>query len=443
MKWFRLLLFLKICLNAHEIEIALKTKREKPLVYLTQIHLPSSEYDWRYFEELREVFHFDLDHSGFMSLMPSNVEWEESISWSDIRSHFDLGKWKARKASYVIAVQEVKNRLQVIVFDCMKGTSKKYLDLALVGKLEQDRREIHRIADAIQKDLFGVEGIASSKILYSKRYKLNDAWNSEIWICDSDGANSSSVIADQGYCVCPHFFPTAMGLQNHFYYISFEGGQSKIYSSSLETKEKQMVVSLRGNQVLAAMNQQGNLIAFITDIAGRPDLFVQPINTQGKSVGRPRQLFSAPRATQASPTFSPNGKEVAFVSDRDGPPRIYVMTVSNPKDTKKAQPRLLTRRNRENTSPVWSPDGKKLAYSAKVDGIRQIWVYDFETDEETPVTTGPLNKENPSWAKDNVHLVYNTEDDDVCELYRIHIEDKEPVLILAGSEQKRFPSWSR
>lgn len=452
MKWCSLQLYLKICLKiqvflfctgfARELEIGLKTQHQKSFVYLTRLHLSSSEYDWRYFDELRDVFQFDLQHNGLMSVVPTNIEWEDAISWSDVRSHFNVKDWRERNIPYVVAVQVVDHRLQVIVFDVQRGSAKKYPDLAMMGKLGVDRGFVHQVTDMIQADLFGVEGIASLKILYSKRYKVNDAWLSEIWVCDSDGANSHPVIADQGYCISPNFFPSSMRLQNHFYYVSFQEGQSKIYSSSLETKEKELFVSLRGSQALPAMSMKGNMIAFITDTAGRPDLFVQSVNAQGKAIGRPRQLFSAPRSTQASPTFSPDGKEIAFVSDRDGPPRVYVMSVLGPKETKKPAMRLLTKKNRENTSPAWSSDGTKIAYSAKVDGVRQIWIYDFETEEERPITSGPANKENPSWAPDNLHLIYNTEDSDVCEMYRIHIEDKEPILIGAGSEQKRFPSWN-
>ena len=75
--------------------------------------------------------------------------------------------------------------------------------------------------------------------------------------------------------------------------------------------------------------------------------------------------------------------------------------------------------------------------------IQQIWIYDFLSDEEMPLTTGPENKENPSWAPDSFHLVYNTESDDVCELYVIHLNQGEPIQISKGPEQKRFASWQQ
>lgn len=424
------------------LEVSLPTRAYKTPVYLTQLHVPSSEFDWRYFDELRQVLEYDLNVNGFSTVVSGRNVLEESMQWPDVRSNFDVSCWKKEQIPYVLTIQVSQNRFQLIVFNIAKESSKKYPDIVLSGKLAKDRSEIHRLADAVQKDLFGVEGIASLKIVYSKRYKIEDDWTSEIWVSDSDGANARRVISEKGYCMSPCFFPSNGSQGEDFFYVSFHEGQSKIYRSSLNQSSGESMISLRGSQVLPAITRKGDQMAFITDVAGRPDLFIQNLDARGKMVGKARQLFSAPRSTQASPTYSPDGKQIAFVSDKDGVPRVYLIEVLSAKETKRPSPRLLTKMNRENTSPAWSPDGTKLAYSAKVDGIRQIWMYDFATQVESPITTGPENKENPSWAPDSLHLVYNTETDDCCELYRIHVQQKDPILISKGSDQKRFASWS-
>lgn len=435
-------ILLPLALFSESLEVALPTKSAKTPLYITRLHVPSSEFDWRYYDELRQVLEFDLNANGFSSVMEINDSLEESLQFPDVRTHFDLNSWKKERVPYVLCIQVLQNRLQLVVFNIAKESSKKYPEFVLSGKIEKDRLEMHRLADAVQKDLFGVPGISSLKILYSKRYKEDDAWRSEIWVCDADGANDHRVISEKGYCLSPGFFPPFGSQKEDFFYVSFQDGQSKIYRSSLTQSSGELMILLRGSQVLPAITRNGDQIAFITDVAGRPDLFIQNLDGRGKMVGKARQLFSAPRATQASPTYSPDGKQIAFVSDKDGAPRIYLIDVLGPKDTKRPNPRLLTKMNRENTSPAWSPDGSKLAYSAKVDGVRQIWIYDFASQTETPVTLGPDNKENPSWAPDSLHLIYNTETEDRCELYRVHIHQKEPILISKGSDQKRFASWS-
>lgn len=426
------------------IEVALPTRSNVKPLYMSRIHTDPIEWDWRYYDELRSVLEFDLNNSGIASIVPIKQELEDLFDWSDLRKEFQLEKWAKERFPYVLAIEVNSLQLSLTAFDIEQGTAKKYPPISLSGRIETDRRTVHRLADALQKDLFGIEGIASLRILYAQRERNKESdglsWVSEIWISDSDGANTRQLTSEKGYCLTPIFLPKK-GEDPEFIYAFNNEGQSKIFRACLSKPQGQPSIALRGNQALPAVSKKGNQIAFISDVAGRPDLFLQTLDSKRQMLGKARQLYSSPRATQASPTFSPDGKKIAFVSDKDGSPRIYTIDILDPKDTKRAKPFLLTTRNRENTSPAWSPNGKKLAYSAKVDGVRQIWIYDFETNEETQLTTGPETKENPAWAPDSIHLVYNTETDERSELYLLNLFQPDPVQISKGPGQKRFPSW--
>lgn len=442
--------FFPLLLCARELEVALETRSPLKPVYVSRLYTPPSEYDWRYFDELRNVLEFDFGASGFFSLFPKRDELEDAFHFPDARAHFDLAPFRKEKIAYAVAIQVFQNRFSAAAFNLEKGTSKKYPEFPLTGRIEEDRVRIHRLYDAIQKDFVGIEGIASCRILYAQRVKNEGKgadWISEIWICDSDGVNSRQLTHEKSYCLSPGFLPNSSASDPAFFYVSEKIGQSKIYAASLSRsgvkEEAKRLVDLRGNQALPSISAKGSQLAFITDVAGRPDLFVQNFDPKGNPVGKARQIYTSARATQASPTFSPDGKRIAFVSDKDGPPRIYVMPIPDPKETRRLPPRLLTKKNRENTSPAWSPDGTKLAYSATVDGVRQIWVYDFATEEETQLTSGPEKKENPSWAPDSFHLLYNTETNDASDLYLIDLNSRTPLQITKGPGQKRFPAWER
>jgi len=433
-----------ISLWSENLEVSLATRSNVKPLYMSRIHTDPTEWDWRYFDELRSVLEFDLNQSGMASVAPLAQELEDLFDWSDVRKNFKIEKWSKERFPYVLAIEVGAKQFTLTAFDIEKGTSKKYPSIALAGRIETDRRTIHRLSDALQKDIFGIEGVASLRILYAQREKNKSsdglAWISEIWISDSDGANARQLTSEKGYCLSPVFLPKT-GEDPEFIYVYNNEGQSKIYRSCLSKPLGIPSISLRGNQALPAVSKKGNQIAFITDVAGRPDLFVQNFDSKRQMVGKARQLYSSPRATQASPTFSPDGKKIAFVSDKDGPPRIYLLDVLDPKETKRAKPFLLTVKNRENTSPAWSPDGKKIAYAAKTDGVRQIWMYDFEKEEEIQLTSGPETKENPAWAPDSLHLIYNTESDGSCELYLLNVHLPDPVQISKGPGQKRFASW--
>lgn len=426
---FVCLIFLPLLLIGQDLEVRLATRSPLKPIYLS--HISDNE-------EIRNLLEFDLNASGYCTVVPRDDFLEDSFHFPDVRSGFDKTIWKKEKIPFCLAGMIVQNRLELTAFNIEEGTSKRYPPVPL------ERQAIHRLADAVQKDLFGREGIASLKLIYTLRTKNGTEkgkdWLSEVWISDSDGSNARQVTAEKSYCLSPYFFPNSA---DEFFYVSEKSGQSKIYRASVDKPKGELMIDLRGNQALASLSKKGSQMAFITDIAGRPDLFVQNLDEKGRMAGKARQLFSASRATQATPTFSPDGKQIAFVSDKDGPPRIYVLSAVESKNTRRQTPRLITKKNRENTSPSWSPDGTKLAYSAKVDGVRQIWIYDFLTDEEVPLTTGPENKENPSWAPDSFHLVFNTESHDTCELYLIHLNQGEPIQISKGPEQKRFASWQQ
>ena len=440
-------LFAAIALHAQqELEVRLETKVPLKPIYLSQLHGLSDQTNSALFEELRSILAFDLANNGYSSIILPREDAEQKISWADTRTRIDIAFWKKEHIPFVIAIEARPSGFAATLSNIEKSVSKRYPEIALTGQSLVDRHAIHRLADTIQKDLFGTQGIASLRIIFSQRLKSNDPiehrWVSEIWTSDWDGANAKRHSFGNGYCMSPSFLPQSITNQGYFF-ASTDRGQSKIYRGSLLDNTTDEWIHLRGNQLLPALSKDGSKIAFISDAAGRPDLFIQYLDVHGKESGKPCQLFSAPSATQASPTFSPDGRRIAFVSDKSGSPRIYLMEIQDATHHKQRELTLLTRKNRENTSPSWSPDGKKLAYSARTDGVRQIWIYDFTTQEEWQLSSSAENKENPSWAPDSLHLIYNTETHDVSELYLINLHQQEPIRINLGFGQKRFASWEQ
>jgi TolB protein len=194
---------------------------------------------------------------------------------------------------------------------------------------------------------------------------------------------------------------------------------------------------------MPAVSRQRDKIAFICDITGNPDLFIQDFSPDTGATDKPRQIFATYKATQGTPAFSPDGKQIAFVSNKDGSPRIYVMDIPPPgKSLKDIQAKLLSKYSKESTAPSWSPDGTKIAYCAMTNGTRQIWMFDLTKNEERQLTQGAGNKENPSWAPNSVHLVFNTNDiDKESSLYMMNINQPGVVKISSGRGDKRFPNW--
>ena len=413
-------------LFSEEIRVYLSTQSPLKPLYLGVAYSPDQSVTDGYLADLHAVLHFDLRYNGKVHLLPTQPEKEAAVK------NFIRTVWKG--CSYVVSA-EVQNKTFLLkCFDVQTGAVHAFPPVQLSCRLAQDRKIVHRLADALFKTLFGSPGVASTQILYSLKEKKGSHFVSEIWCCDWDGAGAHPLTSENSYSITPVFVPAS----SSFLYVSYKTGQPKIVIGSPASRLGKRLINLKGNQLLPAIAPQKNKIAFISDVAGQADLFVQAFDPQKGPIGSPVKLFSYRGSTQASPSFSPDGLKIAFVSDKDGSPRIYTLSATQP-----ATPTLISKQNGESSCPSWSPDGKKIAYSAKTKGTRQIWIYDFETRKEWQLTEGPGNKENPSWAKDSTHLVFNSTDGHTSELYLVNLHQPDVVKISKGSGVKHYPSWGQ
>lgn len=428
------------------IEVRLATESALQPLYLSPLINEGADFPDSYLKQLEQVLTFDLNHTGFSYIVKRTHNGDQLVSSGTIEQVGSLAEWKAQNIAYVVKGNVQGRNLSAVMLNVFNQELKKVAALSLSGDLAQDRRQVHKLADMVNKAFFGSEGIASTKILYSVKVpgkKISDLL-ADIWEADYDGANARQLTKGGYYCISPTYLPPKAGfVTGGFMYVSYEIGQPKIYLASFKDLVPRRLAYLKGNQFMPTISRQRDKVAFISDVTGNPDLFIQPFSPDTGAVGKPFQVFSAKQATQGSPSFSPDGKRLAFVSDKDGSPRIYVIDIPEAgislNDVKAL---LISKQNRENSAPCWSPDGTKIAYCGRSKGSeRQIWMYDFKANKETQLTRGAGNKENPSWAPNSQHLVYNSSDTNASELYLININQLEPFQITSGRGEKRFPSW--
>lgn len=442
------LFFLFSSLQAEEDSLTVKLATESPLspLYLLKTSKEGAEFQDSYLRQLEKILQFDLDQNGSTTISQHSPEKDKIGEGADENGVGAISSWRDNHIFYVVKLRMIGKAASALALDVQKRTLINTDSFPLTGDLSHDRRQIHRIADLIHKALFGTEGIASTHILYTiKNENSPDSsqWTSEVWEADYDGGNAHQVTFEKSYCVAPIYLPPKKGFTTGaFLYVSYQLGQPKIFISTLKDNKRRRLTFMRGNQLMPAVNPQRDKVAFISDITGNPDLFLQPFSPETGAIGKPQQIFSAPQATQGSPTFSPDGKRIAFVSNKDGAPKIYVIQIPEPgTNINLIKPILISKTNRENSAPSWSPDGSKLAYCAKGKGERQIWIYDFTTKQEKQITQGPGHKENPSWAPNSLHLIFNSTGAKSTNLFIVHLNQGTPVQITNGAAEKRFPNW--
>ncbi len=430
-----------------DIVIQLSTTSPQEPLFLHFTSDNSSTFSKTYLQQLEKIIRFDLENNGRTQLLPHSTERDALAKNEHFDSPFNTDQWKNLGARYVVRMHLQNKLMSCKTCSVTQGTVKVVNNIDLSGKLSEDRKKIHSLADAIHIIFFHTPGIASTRLIYAlrdrKQTNKSTEWTSEIWECDYDGGNAHQITQTSGYCISPAYVPAKQGYScGSFFYVSYLVGQPKIFTASLRNGVSNRFSYLRGNQLMPTISQKRDMIAFISDASGNADLFVQQFNPETGPLGKPYQIFSAHRGTQASPTFSPDGKRIAFVSNKDGSPRIYVINIPKPgSHLKSIKPQMISKENRENTSPAWSPDGTKITYSAKTNGVRQIWIYDLQTRQERQLTKGPSHKENPSWAPNSQHIVFDSSTPFSSELFLVHIDCLNVTQISSGPGEKRFPCW--
>lgn len=350
--------------------------------------------------------------------------WPQADKFFQNDSIGPLSFWNENDVDFVLKINGLDEGITAQLLDVADGEIYQFNLSLEQGNRDSLRKVLHRLHDEAHYYITGQEGIASSRLIFCLRSRndpLNsDSWTSEVFEVSLDGSSLLQKTYDKSYCVTPTLLSSSKRRQSlPFYYVSYKNGLAKIqHWDKYGTRPFMM---FKGNQWMPVTTIESKTVAFVSDISGKPDLFIQTLNQQYRPVGKPRQLLSTKTGVIASPTLSPDGSQVVFVSNHQGRPSIYIQDIKAPKE--KTVPRRLVSELSEAVSPRWSPDGRWLAFSMKVGKWRQIMLYDFESEMLTQLTDGPYHSENPSWAANSEHIVFNKTHFEESGLFFMHINE--------------------
>lgn len=337
----RILFFLLFPLSLFaesSILVHLETDEMRIPVYISHFSKDSS-ISPDLIQELEQTLQFDLNHNGVTKVIRNSPDLDVLCKPSILGQTDTLSTWKALDIVFVLTATIQNKELAIQIFDFGTQVIHSLSPLSLEGDPLSDRRKMHHLSNSLLKLLFGKEGIATTKILFTLKQKDQLGHEiAELWEMDYDGRGARPVTREKTLIVTPSYLPSKEGEARQAFYVSYKNGIPKIKLIDLDQRSPGKTISqLRGNQLMPTLSPQCNQIAFISDAAGNPDLFIQPFAHTGAK-GKPRQIYAVPFAAQASPSFSPDGKQIAFVSNKDGRPRIYTLTIPPSKNSRASNP---------------------------------------------------------------------------------------------------------
>jgi Tol biopolymer transport system component len=230
----------------------------------------------------------------------------------------------------------------------------------------------------------------------------------------------------------------------------------------------------------------GKMFAFVRDVNGRSDIFLQRID--GRSA---INLTNTADVVESEPAFSPDGSQIAFRSDRDGG-GIFVMGATgesvrrltdkgyNPSWSPDSKQILFSGEQTTDPvvvysipnayvvdvasgatrvfyaaldvmQPVWSPNGHRVAFWTARKGKRDVYTISASGDPSTvvPVTSDRPTDWNPVWSPNGQYLYFASDRNGTMTPWRVRIDEKsgrtkgEPEPVPAPASYAGLMSISR
>jgi TolB protein len=376
-------------------------------------------------EAVDQIVSNDLYRSGLFK----PVDRDDIIEFPHEEEEIRFGTWRLLKSDYIVigrvrdAPGGTGHELIYQLFDV--HTQERLLSqITTVG--EGDLRfGAHRVADAIYEALTGIPGAFATRIAYVTSVGVADQQRYELVVADADGYGPQSVVGSPEPLLSPAWSPDGRKLA----YVSFEKGNSAIYTQDVATGARELVSSGRGINGAPAFSPDGTKLALTLSRSGNPEIYVRDLST-----GTETQLTQH-WAIDTEPTWSPDGRTIYFTSDRGGKPQIYSIPAGG------GDPQRVTMSGDYNARASVAPDGKRLAVAQGKGNEYRIAVWDFENARFTVLTPGKLD-ESPSFAPNGSMVLYATREGSRGVLAAVSADGNVRQRLVLSEGDVREPAWS-
>ncbi len=376
--------------------------------------------------EVTSVIDADLTLSGRFETLPAS----QMLSLPNESGEVFFRDWRLLDVEYLVIgfLEPAADGLVRLKFELYNVFQQRpVIGHAIEGDVTELRDMAHHVSDAVFRELTGIEGAFSTRIMYvtsvgepgNALFRLN--------IADADGHRVETVLESREPILSATWAPDGRRIA----YVSFQReGRPAIYIRDLTTNTVQQVTDYRGSLNGApAFSPDGNHLAMVLSKDGSPDIYV--LNLETRRLRRITRHY----AIDTEPSWTPDGEKLIFTSDRGGQPQIYMMTLAN------LSIERLTFEGDYNARASMLPDGSGIIMVHRREGIFHIALLEFRRGRLTVLTETSLD-ESPSIAPNGSMLIYATQSRGEGILAAVSIDGGVKFDLPSSEGDVREPAWS-
>ncbi len=338
---------------------------------------------------ISQVISADLKRSGLFAPVNKGA-FIEKIANPDKAPRFE--DWRVINAQALVTGRVVKEsdgrlRAEFRLWDTFAG--QQMVGQQFFTQPENWRRVAHIIADVIYQKITGEKGYFDTRVVFVSESGPKTDRKRQLAIMDQDGQNVHMLTNANDIVLTPRFSPSSQEIT----YMSFEGGQPRVFLLQLETGQREVVGNFPGMTFAPRFSPDGQRVIMSLQEGGNSNIYTMDLRS------RTTTRLTSTQAIDTSPSYSPDGRQIVFESDRGGRQQLYVMNADGSGQTR------ISFGDGSYSTPVWSPRCDLIAFTKQSGGKFSIGVMKPDGSRERILTTG-FHNEGPTWAPNGRVLMF-------------------------------------
>lgn len=316
-------------------------------------------------------------------------------------TNYDLWSSKGVRFLGTVTVEKANDGLRInLIFEDIKTRKQIFNE---TGKLSiaNARATGHQLSDLAYQKIVGKSSVFKSKIVFvSDRNSRNGRTIKEVYLMDFDGRNVTQLTSHGGITMSP-----AMSRDGKYLLYSLlpspdsKKRNNDLYLMDVKTKETKIISDREGINSGAIFLPDGKSIALTLTHSGNAEIY--QMNLETHALRKITNHF----ASDVDPSINQDGTLMTFLSDRAGKAMIYTL---DPQGEERSVSRI-SYVGQFNATPRFSPDGKDIVFASWVDNSFDLYHISSNGENLQRLTKNFGSNEDPSYSSDGEFILFSSQ----------------------------------